>query len=475
MSRRRRQSKEKPRKPSSSHPSRSSSSTWERFWFGPVAAVRPYLLMKAVLLVLAFDVWLVRVPRGWKFGVDGFNVAHFQWLDWLQPLPVPGLYVGVQLLVGIVALVCAFTEAGLWLRILLASLHTYSWAMSLLDNYQHHYFLSLALGAFIFFPRIRGLDLYPAKVDRAAERGEGANAAAGRGNISSWAYVLLGVTIAIIYFFTAINKLEPGWRAELMIGELARDQKLLAPVESWFADAGVAREQFWQWMALSVFTVEIFLGASYLLAVRQDGERRLLRSVLGVLAFVAALVFHGIVNEVFLALRIGWFSFYMMALAGIYLLPASMLWRVGEVVTWPGRRVASYAHPLLASLNTAPKLSMTLTVAGSLVMIILSGAVGLALDLPGASNVGFLTAFALLGILLFALARRGHRDAVRYIVAAGLANLFLCLTVTQSTVRFDYYNSVGAHLRERNNLRAAAEADEKARRYLPRGKKPSQE
>jgi hypothetical protein len=228
-------------------------------------------------------------------------------------------------------------------------------------------------------------------------------------------------------------------------------------------------------MALSVFTVEIFLGASYLLAVRQDGERRLLRSVLGVPAFVAALVFHGIVNEVFLALRIGWFSFYMMALAGIYLLPASMLWRVGEVVTWPGRRVASYAHPLLASLNTAPKLSMTLTVAGSLVMIILSGAVGLALDLPGASNVGFLTAFALLGILLFALARRGHRDAVRYIVAAGLANLFLCLTVTQSTVRFDYYNSVGAHLRERNNLRAAAEADEKARRYLPRGEKPSQE
>jgi len=430
--------------------------------------------MKAVLLVLAFDVWLVRVPKGWKVGVDGFNVAHFQWLDWLQPLPVPGLYVGVQLLVGIVALVCAFTEAGLWLRILLASLHTYSWAMSLLDNYQHHYFLSLVLGAFIFFPRIRALDFYPAKIDRAAEREEGAHVVVGRGNISSWAYVLLGVTIAIVYFFTAINKLEPGWRAELMIGELARDQNLLGSVESWFSDLGVVREQFWQWMALSVFTVEVFLGASYLLALRQDGERRLWRSVLGGLAFVTALVFHGIVNEFFLALRIGWFSYYMVALAGIYLLPASMLWQVGKMVTWPYRRVASHAHSLLASLNTAPKLSMTLTVAGSLVMIIFTGAVGLALDLPGASNVGFLTAFALLSILLFALARRCHRDAVRYIVAAGLANLFLCLAVTQSTVRFEYYDSVAAHLRERNNLRAAAEADEKARRYLPRGKKPSQ-
>jgi len=423
--------------------------------------------MKAVLLVLAFDVWLVRVPKGWKVGVDGFNVAHFQWLDALQPLPAPGLYVGVQLLVGIVSLVCAFIEAALWLRILLALLHTYSWAMSLLDNYQHHYFLSLVLGAFIFFPRIRGNDLYPAKTDQPANREERTNAASGRANISSWAYVLLGATTSIVYFFTALNKLEPSWRAELIIGKLVRDQNLLGSVESWFSDLGVVREQFWQWMALSVFTVEVFLGASYLLALRQDGERRLWRSVLGGLAFVTALVFHGIVNEFFLALRIGWFSYYMVALAGIYLLPASMLWQVGKMVTWPYRRVASHAHSLLASLNTAPKLSMTLTVAGSLAMIILSGAVGLALDLPGASNVGFLTAFALLSILLFALARREHRDAVRYIVAAGLANLILCLALTQSTVRFDYYDAVGTHLRERKNLRAAADAAEKARRYLP--------
>jgi len=61
--------------------SRASSSAWDRYWHGTVDAVRPYLLMKGVLLLLAFDTWLLRIPGGWKYGLDGFNVAHFHWLD----------------------------------------------------------------------------------------------------------------------------------------------------------------------------------------------------------------------------------------------------------------------------------------------------------------------------------------------------------------------------------------------------------
>ena len=37
---------------------------WERHWFGPVDAVRPYVLERAVLFLLVLDVWTQWVPHG---------------------------------------------------------------------------------------------------------------------------------------------------------------------------------------------------------------------------------------------------------------------------------------------------------------------------------------------------------------------------------------------------------------------------
>src|SRR5690606_28156004 len=67
----------------------------------PVAAVRPYLILKCTLLVVAFDVWLTRISHGGRYGAGGFNVAHFAWLDAIQPEVSPALYVGVCTLTGL--------------------------------------------------------------------------------------------------------------------------------------------------------------------------------------------------------------------------------------------------------------------------------------------------------------------------------------------------------------------------------------
>jgi len=133
---------------------------WECYWFGPVAAIRPYLLMKAVLLLLAFDMWLLRLTKGSKYGVFEFNVAHFPWLDALQPVPTPELLVGFVLSVGLLALVITFAGAVRWALVLLALSYTYSWAISMFDLYQHHYFISLVLFAFSFFPLSQATGLY---------------------------------------------------------------------------------------------------------------------------------------------------------------------------------------------------------------------------------------------------------------------------------------------------------------------------
>jgi len=200
---------------------KSLSKLWDGYWFGPVAAVRPYLLTRTALLMLAFDLWLLRVPSGGlRMSLDGFNVAHFQWLDSVQPLPTPGLYIGIVLLAGMVAFVWALVDAGLWTRALLTLLYAYTWMMSQLDSYQHHYFLSLVLVAFVFFPRVRAFDLYPA--DQGGVGQQRLNAS--QRTINSWAYVLLGVNVAILYLFTAINKLEPGWHVKTMLEKLTHNK-----------------------------------------------------------------------------------------------------------------------------------------------------------------------------------------------------------------------------------------------------------
>ena len=45
-----------------------------------------------------------------RYGIDGFNVAHFRWLDALQPLPSAASYIAVLLLTGMLSLVLVCTR-----------------------------------------------------------------------------------------------------------------------------------------------------------------------------------------------------------------------------------------------------------------------------------------------------------------------------------------------------------------------------
>ena len=71
---------------------------WDNYWYAPVAAIRPYLLFKGFLLILALDICLLMVKEGHWYGLGGFNIAHFPVLDAVQPLPSPAIYIGTMLL-----------------------------------------------------------------------------------------------------------------------------------------------------------------------------------------------------------------------------------------------------------------------------------------------------------------------------------------------------------------------------------------
>ena len=157
------------------------------YWFGEVALARPYFLVRFVLGVLAFDLWLNMLPEGAKYGVGAFNVAHFPVFG--SFVPTPSFYLGVLAFTGVLALSQALYRPHPIAVTFIAIGYTIGWSCSLLDSAPYHYLLSLYLVCFIFFPMLSAR----AAFSRSTRTPLG----------SAWAYVLVCVTTAIMYFYVA--------------------------------------------------------------------------------------------------------------------------------------------------------------------------------------------------------------------------------------------------------------------------------
>jgi hypothetical protein len=438
----------------------SASNRWERYWFGSVAAIRPYLLMKAMLFMLAFDMWIVRLPSGWRFGLDAFNVAHFRWLDAVQPLPTAGLYNGLVILVGVLAVVCAVVEASLWTRVILALAYTYTWAQSMLDGYQHHYFISLILLTFIFFPSLTARRLYPYPSQaRSASNPE-------IRRVSAWAYVLLAANISIVYGFTALAKADgQTWN---LVRDLLSQRKVIniETLEAWFFGFGVSAQWLWVFAVWGIIALEIILAAAYLLAIRQDEKPTRWLRIAAWCAIVLALSFHGVGNEFLVSLRIGLFSYYMIAFALIYFLPEPILYEFGRFATWPARRIGEmWVDVWAARGEPGGKIRIRLTIVGALVVALVAAQIGSILDLSGAASAGLVIAIVLASVSLTALVLRRYEEVERYVLATGLATVMMWIAVAHSTVRTDYYRMLTEHNESKGNREAAKRFETKAKLY----------
>jgi hypothetical protein len=469
MSRRERRRKQPPAPQTVS--SSNLASAWDRYWFGPVAAIRPYLLMKAVLILLAFDVWVLRVKNGAHYSGNAFNVAHFSWLDALQPEPTASLYTGLLLFIGFLALLCVFTVPNRIAMAVLALSYTYSWMLSMLDGYQHHYFLSLVLLAFIFFPLSRARDLYDAPPDTPTEGPNTRQLENSRA--SAWAYALVGVNVAIMYFFTAVTKAtDDRFLNGEIIQQLSQKNQILQPVEAWLERIAAPPHLLWEALAIGTIAVEILLAVIYVPAVRQDDSPRRWLQPLSWAGFVAVILFHGIGNEFILALRIGWFSYYMIALGSVYLLPESFLWALVRLISWPVVRLSRAWSSLSAALarrrfGLATGFNVVCAITGAAIIVI----IGLGLDLPGAMAACSVLALGLVIITAVSYPLRRQGDAMRYVFAGSLTAGLMWTSVTFTMVRFDYYDQIGFYHRSRGELQAAIEAYEKAIRYVPTGRR----
>jgi hypothetical protein len=139
----------------------------DRYWHTPVAAVRPWLLLKATLLLFGLDAFADHLAPAWRYGTAGFNVPHFALLDSL-PAPTSAAYVGTIIAIGLACFVCALSaRTPRWLVAAIAIAYLWSWSSSMHDSYQHHYLLSLFFLAFVFFPMLSARNLFGSPRDLA--------------------------------------------------------------------------------------------------------------------------------------------------------------------------------------------------------------------------------------------------------------------------------------------------------------------
>jgi hypothetical protein len=312
----------------------------------------------------------------------------------------------------------------------------------------------------VFFPAIGVEDL----VARAAETPDASGPRRRSPHTSAWAYVLLCVTVAIVYAFAAIPKTDHEWRVGRTFRSIA-GTKMLDPLAAYLAGLGISQGWFWQIVASSVIVLELALAVGYAVAVRQDAIRRGWAVAIGASSWLVAMALH--VGAEALQLRIGWFSYYMIVIACGSLLPERCLTGIVSAVTWPARRWMSAMARWQSAASPPARSAVTVLLA--LAATLVPGLVGTRLDLPGAKGVCVAAGIVFGARALGAARRQGHAVAQRSAIAATVAAAVMWAAIAQSTVRYDYYRYLGHDLSSRDELKPALDAYLKAERYAPPG------
>jgi hypothetical protein len=430
----------------------------ERFWDVAYHPVRPYLLLRGLYLLLAGDVWLGMVEHGARYGAGGFNVAHFAWIERVVPMPSPAFYVGSLIFSGALAFMLALDPSSRLLRALLALCYTAGWLVSIHDSYQHHYLLSWLLTWCVACPSVRRLPLQQPTGQAGVPLGDRED-----GLVRGWGLPMTAMTCTIVYTFTGISKSEPEWRSGAVLKSLTHSTAIGDPRPGKFdglrdlmVGIGIDEGLVWPLLALSTVALQWVIALGYLAAPARDVRPTPGRIAIVSIGLVGALSFHA-VAELFEVFEIGIFSYYMIWIALVLLLPSSLLVPPARMLA----ELGAWADNFRAPLPDGPVGPwMALAAAGVL------AATGCLIPLPGALKATLCVSAVAVGWTLL-----GGRSAAWSLRARDmvLTALVLWLTLAESDVPFDYYRRGAGELARMGRKEEALELYRQAEKYAPPG------
>jgi hypothetical protein len=275
---------------------------------------------------------------------------------------------------------------------------------------------------------------------------------------SGFGYPLLAATITLLYTFTAIAKMDAQWCDGYTLRRISSAQEVLAPLVKLAAQLDISEASFWAIASTSVIPVELLIAVGYALSARQDSTQRRWYVTF---TFVLAVGLH--VGAEALRLDIGWFSYYMLALACTFLLPGRAIQVLALAITVPARTIARFlAEGEPGKLPSRAETWLTCAAVSGVL-----GAAAFLLDLPGAYAACAIAALGLWGYAISAKQRAPH--AAHIGLALGVAAVLMWTAISVTQVRWEYYRYLGGDLQRRGESRAALSAYLKGERYAPKG------
>jgi hypothetical protein len=429
---------------------------WLDLWQLPHHPARPLLLFRGICALLAFDAWTLMLEHGGRYSVGAFNVAHFDLVDRLVPMPSPALYLGLVCCAGCYAFVGALGSLRRAEALLLWILYTLAWMLSMHDSYQHHYLLSWLLGFALVAPILSVSDCLRSDA---------------RMRESSFPLVLS--CCATVYLFTAISKSSELWLSGAVLKKLATEGGPMA----WGPEAlrlfGVDETSTSHLAVILIVTTQLVIALGFVAAFLRDAQPSPLLALACWLSLLAASSFH-LATELSPSFAIGWFSYYMIWTVWISLLPASWLALLMRLIerfrTLWCRFVTAYQAKLeqgsssarFAAASTAfRRVALWLSPSVALIYLLLE-------DLPGL-GIAVLAFSCAISLRVWFERRAATHSTLLPALLPLTAVVALSLTLSLTHVRFDYYRRAAGELSRMGRREEALDLYRQAEAYAPSG------
>lgn len=266
----------------------------QRFFYDFTISRAKLDLLRIVFFgLVGLDAFL-QIEHAPRYGAGDFNVAHFAFLDALLPLPgreammvlyIVQAYLGFRVMAGVTVR---------WSLAILTALYGFTYFISQVDSYQHHYLVFLLLFLFNFFPWDAARDTEDP-----------------RALLPGWAVRLLMCQVSVLYLWTAIAKMDPVWIDGRTFRMQLTDPFFLSMLKSVSSSLGMELLTLFSVVSVAVMVGELALSVAIHI-------RRLWPFLVPVgAAFHMGIEFSGF--------KIGLFSYFMVAL---YILVIPERWMV---------------------------------------------------------------------------------------------------------------------------------------------------
>ena len=376
---------------------------------------RLWVLRSFFFGVLVYDLIAITFKHAARYGVDDFNVPHFSWLSAILPIPDP-------MLIGTLWVLCAFAAslaalnvyAGTMIRVV-AAIYGGGYFWSQIDSYQHHY-----LNAIIAFI----LALMPSRVWKGPSAPD---AQPPSGALIGLLYLELG----LIYFWTAVAKLDATWLSGATMMSIGHSDQLLVFTshlsEVLYGTSGdplLSLDALYKTLSTLIVVGEVFVAFCFFCPpLRKIG-------------LILAPIFH--LSVEFLGLDIELFSIYMIGI-NLILLSPDKFWRRLDTFwlahrSWISIKRAGYEKGVLCCATvfcTIALYEMPFTWAQS-------KALALALSITA----------GLVGVWTW-MRKPGATTSLWVSVALVCTGIFLPQLLQKSGANYDYHRMLGGDLSRR--------------------------